>query len=83
MSGGRDKLVVALAPSFGGEEVIVPTAQAVGVLSTHCRARFIDCAPAGFGVEKPADFFEDVVFLVSKNGTIDGGLCVAPLRLLV
>lgn len=80
---GRDKLRVVMATPFGREKIIIAATQAGGILSANGRARFIDRASPRFCVEKLADFFEDVVLLMPKNGAVNRRLCVPPFRLLV
>ena len=80
---GRDKLRVVLATPFGREKIIVAATQAIGILPANRGARFIDRAATRLCVEKLADFFEDVVLLMAKNGAVNRRLCVTPFRLLV
>jgi len=82
-SGGWNEFRIILPAPFGRQEIIIAAPQAIGILPANRRARFIDGASARVRVEKAANFFEDMIFLVAKDGSVDRRLCVAAFRLLV
>jgi hypothetical protein len=53
--------------ALGGEKVVIPAPQAVGITPADFGPGLIDSAASLLAVEKLADRFEDVVFLMAEH----------------
>jgi hypothetical protein len=79
----RDEFIIALAAALRSEKVIITAAQAVRIFATDCGPRMIDCAASLFGIQKLADPFEDVIFLMAKHAVAESNLGVTFFGILI
>jgi len=81
--GRRYEFGIALSPPFRCKKVIVSALPGIGILTTNCWARFINCAPTLLLIEKLTDLFEDVILPVSQDESIGRGFGIPALRLFI
>ena len=83
MSRIGNELVIALAPPFGRQKVIVAASKAIRITAANRGTGFIDRALPLFRVEKDASCFEYVIPSVLQDSITRDSLCVLSLGILV